>query len=123
MLKTPKILLLDEATSALDADSESIVQEALDRLMVGRMTVIVAHRLSTISNVNMIVVIQQGQVVETGKIKCLHAIFTWYETMDMNGGCGDNNLSLNYITWWCLVWLFELAVHIAYFIHVHNITL
>jgi ATP-binding cassette, subfamily B (MDR/TAP), member 1 len=76
MLKTPKILLLDEATSALDADSESIVQEALDRLMVGRMTVIVAHRLSTISNVNMIVVIQQGQVVETGKIKCLHAIFT-----------------------------------------------
>ncbi|ONL97659.1 ABC transporter B family member 27 [Zea mays] len=76
MLKTPKILLLDEATSALDSDSESIVQEALDRLMVGRMTVIVAHRLSTIRNVNMIAVIQQGQVVETRKIKCLHVIFT-----------------------------------------------
>ncbi|KAG2569204.1 hypothetical protein PVAP13_7NG371700 [Panicum virgatum] len=66
MLKNPKILLLDEATSALDADSESIVQEALDRLMVGRTTVVVAHRLFTIRNVNMIAVIQQGQVVETG---------------------------------------------------------
>ncbi|GJN01570.1 hypothetical protein PR202_ga18847 [Eleusine coracana subsp. coracana] len=66
MLKNPKILLLDEATSALDADSENTVQEALDRLMVGRTTVVVAHRLSTIRNVNMIAVIQQGQVVETG---------------------------------------------------------
>nr|GLL39213.1 ABC transporter B family member 19-like [Ipomoea trifida] len=66
MLKNPKILLLDEATSALDAGSESIVQEALDRLMVGRTTVVVAHRLSTIKNVDSIAVIQQGQVVETG---------------------------------------------------------
>ncbi|KAF9663718.1 hypothetical protein SADUNF_Sadunf17G0081200 [Salix dunnii] len=66
MLKNPKILLLDEATSALDASSESIVQEALDRLMIGRTTVVVAHRLSTIRNVDSIAVIQQGQVVETG---------------------------------------------------------
>ncbi|KAG6578590.1 ABC transporter B family member 19, partial [Cucurbita argyrosperma subsp. sororia] len=66
MLKNPKILLLDEATSALDAGSENIVQEALDRLMVGRTTVVVAHRLSTIRNVDSIAVIQQGQVVETG---------------------------------------------------------
>ncbi|KAF7002302.1 hypothetical protein CFC21_017807 [Triticum aestivum] len=66
MLKNPKILLLDEATSALDAGSESIVQEALDRIMIGRTTVVVAHRLSTIRNVDMIAVIQQGQVVETG---------------------------------------------------------
>ncbi|XP_056169079.1 ABC transporter B family member 19 [Syzygium oleosum] len=66
MLKNPKVLLLDEATSALDAGSESIVQEALDRLMVGRTTVVVAHRLSTIRNVDGIAVIQQGQVVETG---------------------------------------------------------
>ncbi|XP_008804465.2 ABC transporter B family member 19-like [Phoenix dactylifera] len=66
MLKNPKILLLDEATSALDTGSESIVQEALDRLMVGRTTVVVAHRLSTIRNVDMIAVIQQGQIVETG---------------------------------------------------------
>ncbi|KAL3844648.1 hypothetical protein ACJIZ3_002051 [Penstemon smallii] len=66
MLKDPKILLLDEATSALDSSSENIVQEALDRLMVGRTTVVVAHRLSTIRNVDSIAVIQQGQVVETG---------------------------------------------------------
>ncbi|XP_030482437.2 ABC transporter B family member 19 [Cannabis sativa] len=66
MLKDPKILLLDEATSALDAGSESIVQEALDRLMIGRTTVVVAHRLSTIRNVDSIAVIQQGLVVETG---------------------------------------------------------
>ncbi|KAF9595279.1 hypothetical protein IFM89_038414, partial [Coptis chinensis] len=66
MLKNPKVLLLDEATSALDASSESIVQEALDRLMVGRTTIVVAHRLSTIRNVDTIFVIQQGQVVETG---------------------------------------------------------
>ncbi|KAL5724959.1 ABC-type xenobiotic transporter [Ranunculus cassubicifolius] len=66
MLKNPKVLLLDEATSALDAGSESIVQEALDRLMVGRTTIVIAHRLSTIRNVDTIAVIQQGQVVETG---------------------------------------------------------
>ncbi|CAA3013834.1 ABC transporter B family member 19 [Olea europaea subsp. europaea] len=66
MLKNPKVLLLDEATSALDAGSESIVQEALDRLMVGRTTIVVAHRLSTVRNVDSIAVIQQGQVVETG---------------------------------------------------------
>ncbi|XP_057768684.1 ABC transporter B family member 19-like [Salvia miltiorrhiza] len=66
MLKDPKILLLDEATSALDAGSESIVQEALERLMVGRTTVVVAHRLSTVRNVDSIAVLQQGQVVETG---------------------------------------------------------
>ncbi|KAG6423957.1 hypothetical protein SASPL_114365 [Salvia splendens] len=66
MLKDPKILLLDEATSALDAGSESIVQEALERLMVGRTSLVVAHRLSTVRNVDSIAVLQQGQVVETG---------------------------------------------------------
>ncbi|KAH7846257.1 hypothetical protein Vadar_011808 [Vaccinium darrowii] len=66
LLKDPKILLLDEATSALDAGSESVVQEALDRLMVGRTSVVVAHRFSTIRNIDSIVVIQQGKVVETG---------------------------------------------------------
>ncbi|XP_047314721.1 ABC transporter B family member 19-like [Impatiens glandulifera] len=66
MLKNPKILLLDEATSALDSASENIVQEALDRLTVGRTTIVIAHRLSTIRNVDSISVIQQGLVVETG---------------------------------------------------------
>ncbi|CAN0924368.1 ABC transporter B family member 19 [Linum grandiflorum] len=81
MLKNPKILLLDEATSALDAGSESIVQEALDRLMVGRTTVVVAHRLSTIRNVDTIAVIQQGQVVETGTHEELIAKAGAYATL------------------------------------------
>ncbi|KAH7854639.1 hypothetical protein Vadar_016230 [Vaccinium darrowii] len=66
ILKDPRILLLDEATSALDAESERIVQEALDRIMVQRTTVIVAHRLSTIRNADMIAVIHQGKIVEKG---------------------------------------------------------
>jgi ATP-binding cassette subfamily B (MDR/TAP) protein 1 len=66
ILKDPRILLLDEATSALDAESERVVQEALDRIMVNRTTVIVAHRLSTIRNVDMIAVIHRGKMVEKG---------------------------------------------------------
>ena len=66
ILKNPSILLLDEATSALDAESERTVQEALDRVMVGRTTVVVAHRLSTIRKADIIVVAQGGKIVETG---------------------------------------------------------
>jgi ATP-binding cassette subfamily B (MDR/TAP) protein 1 len=66
ILKNPTILLLDEATSALDASSEQIVQEALDRVMVGRTTVVVAHRLSTIQNADTIAVVQEGVIVEMG---------------------------------------------------------
>lgn len=69
ILKDPRILLLDEATSALDAESERIVQEALDRIMVNRTTVIVAHRLSTVRNADMIAVIHRGKMVEKGKRK------------------------------------------------------
>ncbi|XP_035548260.1 ABC transporter B family member 11-like isoform X2 [Juglans regia] len=66
ILKDPRILLLDEATSALDAESERIVQEALDRIMTNRTTIIIAHRLSTVRNANMIAVIHQGKIVEKG---------------------------------------------------------
>ncbi|KAF9592483.1 hypothetical protein IFM89_015054 [Coptis chinensis] len=66
ILKNPRILLLDEATSALDAESEHIVQEALDRIMVNRTTVIVAHRLSTVRNADTIAVIHRGKIVEKG---------------------------------------------------------
>ncbi|KAL1816476.1 hypothetical protein ACET3Z_019050 [Daucus carota] len=66
ILKDPRILLLDEATSALDAESERIVQEALDRIMANRTTVIVAHRLSTVRNADMIAVIHNGKVIEKG---------------------------------------------------------
>ncbi|PIA58612.1 hypothetical protein AQUCO_00500506v1 [Aquilegia coerulea] len=66
ILKNPTILLLDEATSALDAESEKSVQQALDKVMVGRTTIVVAHRLSTIKNADTIAVFQGGIIVETG---------------------------------------------------------
>ncbi|GMI99183.1 multi-drug resistance 13, ATP-binding cassette B15 [Hibiscus trionum] len=73
VLKNPTILLLDEATSALDSKSEKSVQEALDRIMVGRSSVVVAHRLSTIQNCDVIAVIKQGKVVEIGNHSSLLA--------------------------------------------------
>ncbi|KAL8232761.1 hypothetical protein R6Q57_002539 [Mikania cordata] len=66
ILKDPRILLLDEATSALDVESERVVQEALNRIMVNKTTIIVAHRLSTVRNANMIAVIHSGKIVEKG---------------------------------------------------------
>ncbi|KAH7682333.1 P-loop containing nucleoside triphosphate hydrolase protein [Dioscorea alata] len=67
IIKDPKILLLDEATSALDAESECMVQEALDRVMVGRTSIVVAHRLSTIKGADVIAVVKNGVIVEQGK--------------------------------------------------------
>jgi ATP-binding cassette subfamily B (MDR/TAP) protein 1 len=66
ILKNPKILLLDEATSALDLESERIVQDALNRIMVGRTTLVVAHRLSTVRNAHCISVVSKGKLVEQG---------------------------------------------------------
>ncbi|KAE9585439.1 putative xenobiotic-transporting ATPase [Lupinus albus] len=66
MLKNPAILLLDEATSALDSESEKLVQEALDRFMIGRTTLVIAHRLSTIRKADLVAVLQQGRVSEIG---------------------------------------------------------
>ncbi|XP_048591525.1 ABC transporter B family member 5-like [Brassica napus] len=66
IVKEPKILLLDEATSALDAESERVVQDALDRVMVNRTTIVVAHRLSTVKNADIIAVVENGMIVEKG---------------------------------------------------------
>lgn len=66
ILKDPKILILDEATSALDTESEKLVQEALDKLMVGRTAFVIAHRLSTVQRASRIVVMEKGCIVEQG---------------------------------------------------------
>ncbi|HMO25406.1 MAG TPA: ATP-binding cassette domain-containing protein, partial [Tepidisphaeraceae bacterium] len=66
LLKNPRILILDEATSALDSESESLVQEALARLMSGRTCFIIAHRLSTVRDADRIIVLQQGRLMESG---------------------------------------------------------
>ncbi|HBU47995.1 MAG TPA: ABC transporter permease [Myxococcales bacterium] len=66
VLKDPRVLVLDEATSALDAESESLVQEALERLMVGRTTLVIAHRLSTVRSADLVVALEEGRIAERG---------------------------------------------------------
>ncbi|MFM2151648.1 MAG: hypothetical protein RL199_83 [Pseudomonadota bacterium] len=66
VLKDPRLLVLDEATSALDAESEHLVQEALDRLLQGRTTMVIAHRLSTVKNADRVVVLEHGRIVQEG---------------------------------------------------------
>ncbi|MBZ0217931.1 MAG: ATP-binding cassette domain-containing protein [Fimbriimonadaceae bacterium] len=73
ILRDTPILLLDEATSALDAESETLVQEALERLMEGRTTLVIAHRLATIQRADRILVLDQGRIVEEGTHKSLRA--------------------------------------------------
>lgn len=85
ILKDPAILVLDEATSSLDAQSEFLVQEALEKLMVGRTTIIIAHRLSTIKKVDRIFVIDEGTLAETGS----HA-----ELASLDNGIYNNLLQL-----------------------------
>ena len=66
LVRNPRILLLDEATSSLDAESEQAVQQTLKRARVGRTSIVVAHRLSTVRDANCIAVVDKGQVVESG---------------------------------------------------------
>ncbi len=87
ILKDPKILILDEATSSLDAESEKIVQEALDQLMEGRTSIIIAHRLATIKNVDCIYVLDNGVIAESG---------THDQLIQNEGGIYSNLASLQF---------------------------
>lgn len=73
LLKDPRVLLLDEATSSLDSETEALVQQALERLMTGRTTFVIAHRLSTVRRADRIVVLREGQVVQQGNHSALLA--------------------------------------------------
>ena len=78
ILKNPPILILDEATSALDSESERLVQEALEHLMEDRTTLVVAHRLSTIKHADLICVMHEGEIVESGTHEDLYALGGYY---------------------------------------------
>lgn len=67
LLKNPPILVLDEATSALDAESEQVVQTAIEQLVAARTTFVIAHRLSTVVNADRIIVLKEGRIVESGR--------------------------------------------------------
>lgn len=87
VLKNPRILILDEATSSLDSESEKWVQDALEKLMVGRTSIVIAHRLSTIRKADTIVVIDQGKIVEQG---------THDQLLRISGGIYKNLSELQY---------------------------
>lgn len=93
ILKDPAILILDEATSALDTESEKIVQDALEKLMVGRTSFVIAHRLSTVKNANQIFVLNNGHIEESGTHdELMHEGGLYYElyTMSMKEPEGAN---------------------------------
>lgn len=81
LLKDPPILVLDEATSSLDAESEALVQEALDRLMKGRTTFVIAHRLATVVNADHIIVLKDGRIVESGTHRELMRLRGYYSSL------------------------------------------
>ena len=81
ILKDPDILILDEATSALDTGSEKMVQQALENLMKNRTSLVIAHRLSTIQKADLIVVLNQGKIDETGTHKELLAKNSVYKKL------------------------------------------
>lgn len=96
VLKNPEILILDEATSALDTESEKLVQNALDALLQGRTSLVIAHRLSTVYNADRIIVIDHGQIVEQGthhELMALHGVYA--RLIEMQQSSDSNNDRMN----------------------------
>jgi subfamily B ATP-binding cassette protein MsbA len=89
VLKNPSILVLDEATSALDTESEKLVQDALEQLMKGRTTIVIAHRLSTVRKADEIIVLSKGKIVERGTHQSLLELGKMYYTMCSLQGLSD----------------------------------
>jgi ATP-binding cassette, subfamily B, bacterial len=81
LLKNPPILVLDEATSSLDAESEALVQEALERLMKNRTTFVIAHRLATVVHAERIIVLKDGTIVESGHHHQLFKLNGYYTSL------------------------------------------
>jgi len=81
LIKNPPIIVLDEATSSLDAESEALVQEALNQLMKNRTTFVIAHRLSTVVNATRIIVLKGGRIVEEGRHYELMKIKGYYASL------------------------------------------
>ncbi|MDX9928428.1 MAG: ABC transporter transmembrane domain-containing protein [Bacteroidales bacterium] len=89
VLKNPRILILDEATSSLDSESERLVQDALEKLMNGRTSIVIAHRLSTVRRSDLIAVLDQGRIVETG---------THEELIKIDGGIYRNLSAMQFLS-------------------------
>ena len=105
ILKDPVMLILDEATSALDVESEHLVQEALERLMENRSSLVIAHRLSTIQHADRVVVLSEGQVVEEGTHEDLLLQEGLYHRLVHKQfvGCISDESSRHRL-WWCESW-------------------
>jgi len=100
LLKNPAILIFDEATSALDSQSEKSIQAELDRIQVGRTTLIITHRLLTVMNADQILVVDDGRIVERGRYFELLAANDYYAKMwqlqqEERDSATDNSLALN----------------------------
>ncbi|GBG61740.1 hypothetical protein CBR_g23255 [Chara braunii] len=98
LLMSPRVLLLDEATSALDAESEYLVQDAMDRLMVGRTTLVIAHRLSTVQSAHVVAVVDKGVIVERGSHAELlerNGIYAGLVRRQLQGGTGLGGTAQN----------------------------
>jgi ABC-type multidrug transport system fused ATPase/permease subunit len=95
LLADPKILILDEATSSLDSESESLIQEGLERLQKGRTVFVIAHRLSTIRKANQILVLEKGEIVERGSHAQLLASGGRYRTLHDKQYQWESNVYVN----------------------------